>query len=67
MPNMIFKMHSSGLHFYDPRHEEFTFVVTVEDNLKLFTKRKRILSAEKARTLMVALAFPSDQDYKWIL
>jgi hypothetical protein len=59
-------MHSSGLHFYDPKREEFTFVVTVEDNLKSFTKRQ-ILSAEKARTLMAGLAFASDQDYKWIL
>ncbi len=66
LPNMIFKMHSSGLHFYDPKREDFTFVVTVEDNLKSFTKRQ-ILSAEKARTLMAGLAFPSDQDYKWIL
>ena len=66
LPNMIFKMHSSGLHFYDLKREGFTFVVTVEDNLKSFTKRQ-ILSAEKARTLMAGLAFPSDQDYKWIL
>ncbi len=66
LPNMIFKMHSSGLNFYDPKPEEFTFVVTVEDNLKSFTKRQ-ILSAKKARTLMAGLAFPSDQDNKWIV
>ena len=38
LPNMIFKMHSSGLHFYDPKREEFSFVVTVADNMKLFSK-----------------------------
>ena len=66
LPNMIFRMHSSGLHFYDPKREEFTFVVTVEDNMKSFSKRQ-IAAAEKARTLMAGLAFPSDHDYKWIL
>ena len=38
LPNMIFRMHSSGLHFYDRKREEFTFVVTVKDNMKSFTK-----------------------------
>ncbi len=34
LPNMIFKMHSSGLHFYDPKRSKFSFAVTVEDNMK---------------------------------
>ncbi len=38
LPNMIFHMHSSGLHFYDPTKEEFSFVVTVGENMKLFSK-----------------------------
>jgi hypothetical protein len=38
LPNMVFRMHSSGLHFYDPKQEEFNFVVTVEENMKLFSK-----------------------------
>ena len=63
---MIFRMHSSGLHFYDPTRDEFSFVVTVEDNIKSFSKQQ-IASAEKARTLMAGLAFPSDSDYKWII
>ena len=66
LPNMIFHMHSSGLHFFDPRKEEFLFVVTVEDNMKPFSKRQ-IIAAEKARTLLAGMAFPSDHDYKWIL
>ena len=50
LPNMIFKMHSSGLHYYDPKRSEFSFVVTVEDNMKPFSKRQ-IVGAEKARNL----------------
>ena len=66
LPNMVFRMHSSGLHFFDPRKNEFSFVVTVEDNMKPFSKRQ-IIAAEKARTLLAGMAFPSDLDYKWIL
>ncbi len=35
---MMFKEHSSGLHYYDPKQEAFLFVVTVEDNMKPFSK-----------------------------
>ncbi len=66
LPNMIFRMHSSGLHFYDPKSKGFNFVVTVEENMKSFRKRQ-IAGAEKARTLMAGLTFPSDPDYKSIL
>jgi hypothetical protein len=66
LPNMIFKMHSSGLHYYDPSREEFSFVVTVEDTMAPFNKRQ-ILGADKARTFNACLAFPSLPDYKWIL
>ena len=66
LPNMMFKEHSSGLHFYDPTHDAFSFVVTVEENMKPFSKRQIIL-AGKARSLLAGLAFPSEPDYKWIL
>ena len=66
LPNMIFRMHHSGLHFHDPKQEEFSFVVTVEDNMKMFSKRQ-ILSAQKARSLQGGLGFPSESDFKWIL
>ena len=66
LPNMVFRMHHSGLHYYDPRREEFSFVVTVEDNMKLFSKRQ-IVGAEKARTLQAGLAFPTNTDLTWIL
>jgi hypothetical protein len=38
LPNIIFRMHSSGLHYFDPAREEFSFVVTVEDNMLPFNK-----------------------------
>jgi hypothetical protein len=40
-PNMEFKMHKSGLHYYDPRKEQHpTFVNTVSENKTGFTKRQ---------------------------
>ena len=66
LPNMLFKMHRSGLHFYDPKQKEFAFVVTVSDNMKMFSNRQ-IAGAEKARSLQAALGYPSDHDMKWIL
>jgi hypothetical protein len=39
-PDMYFKMHPSGLHYFDPRDESFTFVNTVADNKSQFTKRQ---------------------------
>lgn len=63
--NMILKMHSSGLHFYDPKHDKFSFVVTVADNMKLFSHQ--LVGAEKVRSLHTGLAFPSESDYKRIL
>jgi hypothetical protein len=50
-PNMKFKMHKSGLHYYDPRKEQhLTFVNTVSENKTGFTKRQ-IKCAEIARNL----------------
>jgi hypothetical protein len=66
LPNMVFKEHTSGLHFYDPRHDAFSFVVTVAENMKPFSKQQSV-SAEKARTLLAGMGFPSESDYKWIL
>ena len=63
---MVFKEHSSGLHFFDPKQDAFLFVVTVEENMKPFSKRQ-IISAEKARCLLAGLAFLSEPNYKWIL
>ncbi len=68
LPNMIFKQHSSGLHYYDPQIQQgnFTFVKTVKSNKALFTKRQ-IKGAQGARRLYECLSHPSIQDFKWML
>jgi hypothetical protein len=66
-PNMEFKMHKSGLHYYDPRKEHhMTFVNTVSDNKTGFTKRQ-IKCAEIARNLHKTLSYPSMKDFKWVI
>jgi hypothetical protein len=66
-PNMEFKMHKSGLHFYDPRKEHhMTFVNTVLENKTGFTKRQ-IKCAEIARNLYKTLSYPSMKDFKWVI
>ena len=66
-PDMHFKMHSSGLHYYDPQDTNFSFNVnTVSENKMGFTKRQ-IKGAELARTLYSNLGYPSMKDYKWVI
>jgi hypothetical protein len=36
--NMQFRMHESGLHYFDPRDKSFTFVSTVSENKEGFMK-----------------------------
>jgi len=68
--DMVFKPHPSGLHVYDqhhPRgHASYSFIVTVEDNKSLFTKRQ-VASADLAHNLQAGLAYPSVPDLKWIV
>jgi hypothetical protein len=66
MPNMEFRMHKSGLHYYDPRDVEFTLINTVSENKEGFTKRQ-IKAAEAARTLYATLSYPSWRDFRWII
>jgi hypothetical protein len=66
-PNMEFKMHKSGLHYFNPKDANFTFNInTVSDNKKGFTKRQ-IKGAEQARTLYATLGYPSIKDFKWVI
>jgi hypothetical protein len=63
-PNMEFRMHKSGIHYYDPRKEQhLTFVNAVSENKTGFTKRK-IKCAELARNLYKTLSYPSMKDFK---
>ena len=66
-PDMHFKMHSSGLHYYDPQDDNFTFNIhTVSENKMGFTKRQ-LKAAELARTLYSNLGYPSMKDFKWVI
>jgi hypothetical protein len=65
-PDMEFRMHKCGLHYYDPRNENhLAFVNTVSENKEGFTKR-HIKGAELARTLYKTLSYPSTKDFKWV-
>jgi hypothetical protein len=66
-PNMEFKMHKIGLHYYDPTKEHhMTFVNTVLENKTGFTKRQ-IKCAEIARNLYKTLSYLSMKDFKWVI
>ena len=51
---MQFKMYESGLHYFDPRDQEFTFVNTIYDNKEGFIV-KLIKDAEVAMDLYATL------------
>jgi hypothetical protein len=66
-PNMEFRMHKCGLHYYDPGNENhLAFVNTVSENKEGFTKI-HIKSAELARNLYKTLSYPSMKDFKWVI
>ena len=68
LPDMVFREHVSGLHYFDPRNQnkKFSFVETVMENKTLFTKRQ-IKGAENARRLYKCLSHPSIDDFKLAL
>jgi hypothetical protein len=74
MPDVEFKMHVSGLHYWDPtsgttkigsniKTKKLTFVETVEDRKKLYSKRQ-VRQAEVARAGLHNAGFPSEQDFR---
>jgi len=77
-PNMHFRMHESGLHYYDPRKtansqisckyagEQVAFVETVAENKSGLTQRQ-IKGAERAKLLYNTLAYPSWKDFQWVV
>ncbi|KMZ58833.1 hypothetical protein ZOSMA_7339G00010, partial [Zostera marina] len=69
-PDMRFTMHECGLHYWDPfaykKSGDVAFVNTVEDNKQSFTKRQ-IKDAEVARTLYSNVAYPSMNDFRWMV
>jgi len=60
-------MHPCGLHVcYPKKLGQFGFVQTVQDNMKLFSKRQ-IAGAIKARELYEKLIYPSTADFRAIV
>ena len=64
--NMVFTKHKSGLHCFDPRGKDFTFINTVSGNKEGFTQRQ-LKGAESAKTLYAKLGYPSMKDFKWVI
>ncbi len=62
LPNLLFKEHGNGLHFFNPRQADFAFVDTVEPNIRLYSKWQ-VARADKARSLYASLGFPSQKDF----
>jgi hypothetical protein len=57
LPNLLFEMHPCGLHVCYPKNMgEFGFVQTVEDNMKLFSKRQ-IAGAVRAQDLFKKMIY----------
>jgi hypothetical protein len=66
-PNMEFRMHESGLHYYDLRKEAYlTFVNTVSENKEGFTQRQ-IKGVDLTRNLYKTLSYPSMKAFKWVI
>jgi hypothetical protein len=65
-PNVQFRMHESGLHYFDPSNEDYIFVNTVSDTKEGYTQRQ-IKGAEAARALYATLGYPSTKDFKWVI
>jgi hypothetical protein len=65
--NMEFRMHKSGLYYYDLRKEvHLTFINAVSENNEGFTQRQ-IKGADLARNLYKTLSYPSMKDFKWVI
>ena len=63
---MEFRMHKSGLHYYNPCNKHFAFINTVSGNKEGYTKRQ-VKGTEVARTLYAKLCYPSWKYFKWVI
>jgi hypothetical protein len=67
LPDLLFEMHPCGLHVcYPKKIGQFGFVQTVEDNMKLFSKRQ-VAGARKVRELYKKLIYPLTADFRAIV
>ena len=64
--NMEFRIHKSGLHYYDLRNKHFAIVNTVSGNKEGYTQRQ-IKIAEVASTMYDKLCYPYWKYFKWVI
>jgi hypothetical protein len=57
---MEFRMHESGLHYFEPGNKAFTFLNTVAGNKEGYTKGQ-LKGAKEARALYSTLEFPQSK------
>jgi hypothetical protein len=63
LPDLLFEVHPCDVHIcYPKKMDEFGFVQTVEDNLKLFSKQQ-IAGVVQARDMYNKLMYPSTSDF----
>ena len=56
-PNMEFKMHQSGLHFYNPTDKDVLLINTISGYKQVFSKRQ-INGAKQAKHLYEKIRYP---------
>ena len=65
-PDMEFRQHETGLHYYQPDEENFAFISTVDNNKLGYTKQQ-LKGAELAKQLYATLGYPSVKDFRWMV
>ena len=63
---MEFRMHKSGLHYYDPLNKHFAFINTVYGNKEGYTQIQVKIS-EVSRNRYVKLCYPYWKYFKWVI
>jgi hypothetical protein len=59
----FFRMHTSGLHYFQPKERHSSFLLTVEENESGYTRRQ-VDAAREARALYGKVGHPSIRDFK---
>ena len=65
-PNMKFKMHESGLNFYNPTTKAVVLINTISRIKQIFSYRQ-INGAVQAETLFAKIGYPSVKYFRWIV
>ena len=63
---MEFRMHKSGMYYYDLHNKHFAFINTVSEIKEGYTDIQ-VKGAEIAKTLYAKLCYPYWKDFKWVI